>query len=83
MKRMKENWVLGFLGFLGFLGIPGIITRDWKDLLWLAWFIWFIHFVPQKRSKSDSEIVHSGFTKQEPFTQQKPKFRQTSEPEFV
>jgi hypothetical protein len=34
-KKLRKDWMLGFLGFLGFLGIPGILTQDWLDMVWL------------------------------------------------
>lgn len=51
-RKMRENWMLGFLGFLGFNGIPELLTQDWFGALWLLWFLWFLWFMPECREQS-------------------------------
>jgi hypothetical protein len=48
-KKLRKDWMFGFLGFLGILGIPEVLTRNWFGTLWLLGFIWFIYFIPVKK----------------------------------
>jgi hypothetical protein len=49
-KKLRKNWILGFLGFMSLIAIPQYNINGWIGLSWGLWVVWFIYFIPIKKN---------------------------------
>jgi hypothetical protein len=47
-RKLRKDWMLGFLGLMSFMGLRYFQTGEWLYLIWLAWALWFTWFIPLK-----------------------------------
>jgi len=48
-KKLRKDWMLGFLGFMSFTGFRYFLTGgEWLNLILFSWVIWFVYFIPIK-----------------------------------
>jgi len=47
-KKLRKNWMLGFLGFASLIAIPQYSVAGWVGLSWVFWFIYFIPVLNNK-----------------------------------
>jgi len=50
-KKLRTNWMLGFLGCLSLIAIPQYAVAGWIGLSWILWVVWFIYFIPIRGDK--------------------------------
>ena len=47
-RKLRKNWMLGFLGLMSFMGLRFFETGERLYLIWFAWVLWFAWFIPLK-----------------------------------
>jgi hypothetical protein len=47
-RRLRKDWMLGFLGLMSFMGLRYFQSGEWLYLIWFIWVLWLPWFIPLK-----------------------------------